>query len=121
MMYGTTSAASHLRPQPLPNLLSALRPPGTTTQFIPSPPSIPTMLTLLINTNSILEDPNKRPKPNPLPKNFKPVTTSPPEYIEKFRRLMKNREFAARSRAKKQAKSLLSFLRNQHHGNEGRG
>ncbi|KAI3764273.1 hypothetical protein L2E82_14280 [Cichorium intybus] len=97
-------------PQPLPNLLPVLRPPGTATQFIPSPPSTSTMLTLLISTNSILEDPIKRPKPNPLPKNFKPVTTSLLEYIEKFRRLMKNREFAARSRAKKQVSySVLDF------------
>ncbi|KAI3750764.1 hypothetical protein L2E82_21566 [Cichorium intybus] len=83
----------------------ALRPPGTATHFLPPPPSTPTMLTLLTSTNSTLEDPNKRPKPNPPPKIFKPVTTSPPEYTEKFRRLMKNRESAARSRARKQARA----------------
>ncbi|KAJ0781683.1 putative transcription factor bZIP family [Helianthus annuus] len=31
--------------------------------------------------------------------------TSPPEYTEKFKRLMKNRESAARSRARKQARA----------------
>ncbi|XP_023755384.1 allergen Asp f 7 homolog isoform X2 [Lactuca sativa] len=98
-------------PSPTPNHFQdffspVLRQPGTTTPFLPPPPSTTTMLTLLTTTNPAHEDPNKRHKPNPPPPpphNSKPATsTSPPEYTEKFRRLMKNRESAARSRARKQ-------------------
>ncbi|KAI3762117.1 hypothetical protein L1987_52540 [Smallanthus sonchifolius] len=90
--------------------LPALRPPGDTTNSIHPPESPTTMLTLLTTTNSDHEDPNnKRPKPNPPPSSFKAPapapTTTPPEYTEKFRRLMKNRESAARSRARKQARA----------------
>ncbi|KAL4557511.1 hypothetical protein LXL04_035691 [Taraxacum kok-saghyz] len=97
-------------PSPIPNRFQnffpqALRSPGTTTQFLPPPPSTTTMLTLLTTTDSAHEDPNKRPKPNPPHQNLTPDATSPPEYTEKFRRLMKNRESAARSRARKQARA----------------
>ncbi|KAM0041558.1 putative transcription factor bZIP family [Helianthus debilis subsp. tardiflorus] len=77
------------------------RPQVDATTFLPPPPSTPTMLTLLTPTNSAHEDPNKRPKPNPPP----PPATSPPVHSEKFRRLMRNRESAARSRARKQARA----------------
>ncbi|KAI3807685.1 hypothetical protein L1987_23618 [Smallanthus sonchifolius] len=83
----------------------ALRPPGDTTNSFHPPPSPTTMLTLLTTTNSDHEDPNKRPEPNPPPRSFTAPTTTPPEYTEKFRRLMKNRESAARSRARKQARA----------------
>ncbi|KAI7746078.1 hypothetical protein M8C21_014633 [Ambrosia artemisiifolia] len=72
------------------------RPPVDATNFLPPPPSPTSMFTLLTSTtttNSVHEDPNKRPKP------------TPPEHSEKFRRLMKNRESAARSRARKQARA----------------
>ncbi|KAI3757253.1 hypothetical protein L6452_04787 [Arctium lappa] len=86
---------------------------GTTAHFFPPPPppstTTTTMLTLLTTTNPIHQDPCTRSKPkpnsNPPPLKFTPPTTSPPEYTEKFRRLMKNRESAARSRARKQARA----------------
>ncbi|KAI3706092.1 hypothetical protein L1987_76347 [Smallanthus sonchifolius] len=81
----------------------AYRPPGDSTNFLPPPPASTTtmsMLTLLTPTNSVHEDPNKRLKPNQPPCSF----TSPSEHSEKFRRLMKNRESADRSRARKQAR-----------------
>ncbi|XP_022036629.1 splicing factor 3B subunit 4-like isoform X2 [Helianthus annuus] len=81
------------------------RPPVDATTFLPPSPSTPTMLTLLTPTNSAHEDPNKRPKPNPPPP---PPATSPPVHSEKFRRLMKNRESAARSRARKQLQANVS-------------
>nr|XP_043617505.1 bZIP transcription factor 27-like isoform X2 [Erigeron canadensis] len=77
--------------------------------FPPPPPTTPTMLTLL--TPTLDEDPCKRHKPNPPPPpqppthSFMQPETSSPEYSEKFRRLMKNRESAARSRARKQARA----------------
>ncbi|KAM0062797.1 putative transcription factor bZIP family [Helianthus debilis subsp. tardiflorus] len=89
----------------------ALRPPSpaTTTISFHPPPSPTTMLTLLTTTHSDHQDPNKRLKPNPPPppppRIFTAPTASPPEYTEKFRRLMKNRESAARSRARKQARA----------------
>ncbi|XP_076904174.1 uncharacterized protein LOC143559519 [Bidens hawaiensis] len=77
-----------------------LRPPVTTT-------AATTMLTLFTpttpTTNSVLEPPDKRPKHNPPPPP--PPTTTPPRHSDKFRRLMKNRESAARSRARKQARA----------------
>ncbi|KAL8233289.1 hypothetical protein R6Q57_003067 [Mikania cordata] len=74
------------------------RPPGYSGDFLPPPPSTATMLTLFTtpSDNSDDVDPKKRPKPNPHPQ---------PEHSEKFRRLMKNRESAARSRARKQARA----------------
>ncbi|KAI3783609.1 hypothetical protein L1987_42693 [Smallanthus sonchifolius] len=83
----------------------AYRPPGASTNFLPPPPSTTTLLTLLTPTNSGHEDPNKRLKPNQPPSSFKAPATSPPDHSEKFRRLMKNRESAARSRARKQARA----------------
>ncbi|XP_071711397.1 uncharacterized protein [Rutidosis leptorrhynchoides] len=89
-----------------------LRSPVTTTHFFNQPSSTTTMLTLLTTTNSTHEHPcNKRHKPNPNPPppppsySSSPPSMSPPEYSEKFRRLMKNRESAARSRARKQARA----------------
>ncbi|KAD4583976.1 hypothetical protein E3N88_21577 [Mikania micrantha] len=84
---------------PTTNLFApVLRPPGDSGNFLPPPPSTATMLTLFTtpSNNSDDVDPNKRPKPNPHPQ---------PEHSEKFRRLMKNRESAARSRARKQARA----------------
>ncbi|KAJ0515831.1 putative transcription factor bZIP family [Helianthus annuus] len=86
----------------------ALRPPSPATISFHPPPSPTTMLTLLTTTHSDHQDPNKRLKPNPPPPPpciFTAPTASPPEYTEKFRRLMKNRESAARSRARKQARA----------------
>ncbi|KAD4583971.1 hypothetical protein E3N88_21572 [Mikania micrantha] len=86
---------------PTTNLFApVLRPPGDSGNFLPPPPSTATMLTLFTtpSNNSDDVDPNKRPKPNPHPQ---------PEHSEKFRRLMKNRESAARSRARKQVTYFL--------------
>ncbi|PWA62639.1 bZIP transcription factor FD [Artemisia annua] len=87
----------------------SLRPPETTTMFFPPTPPLATnnMLTLLTPTSDTLnENPNKRQKPNPpQPLLYTSRETSPPEHSEKFRRLMKNRESAARSRARKQARA----------------
>ncbi|KAL8233518.1 hypothetical protein R6Q59_019618 [Mikania micrantha] len=100
-------------PSPTPNRFQnffapALRPPtDTTISFLP-PSSTATMLTLLTTTTNPDHenpDPNKRLKPNPSLRNFTAPAASPPEYTEKFRRLMKNRESAARSRARKQARA----------------
>lgn len=97
----------------------ALRPPVTTTHFFPQPPSITTMLALHATTNlDHDQDPNKRHKPNPPPsqqqqkqQSCTPPATTSPEYSEKFRRLMKNRESASRSRARKQVLFLILYFK----------
>ncbi|KAK9075059.1 hypothetical protein SSX86_003378 [Deinandra increscens subsp. villosa] len=78
----------------------ATRPPADSTALLLRPPST-TISTLLTNSPLHEDDPNKRPPPRHFPAPDPPQ----PEYTEKFRRLMKNRESAARSRARKQARA----------------
>ncbi|GKC64065.1 bZIP transcription factor 27-like protein [Tanacetum coccineum] len=89
---------------------SSLRPPETTAIFFPPPPPPPSntnnVLTLLTSTSDIRKNPNKRQKPDPpQPLLYTSPEGSRPEHTEKFRRLMKNRESASRSRARKQARA----------------
>ncbi|KAI3518019.1 hypothetical protein L1887_06344 [Cichorium endivia] len=70
----------------------------------PSPPLATTMLSLSTSSNSG-HDHNSTHNNSPTGATS-PLANqeSPPEYSEKFKRLMKNRESASRSRARKQAR-----------------
>ncbi|KAK1431347.1 hypothetical protein QVD17_07804 [Tagetes erecta] len=93
------------------NDISTLSTPTTNHfhHFFPPPETsgnlLPSTAVMLTSSNSDQENPNKRPKPNPPLRAFTAPAASPPEHTEKFRRLMKNRESAARSRARKQARA----------------
>ncbi|KAI7741165.1 hypothetical protein M8C21_018483, partial [Ambrosia artemisiifolia] len=77
----------------------------------PPPPAVPPHTTLLrLSTSGNSEHDQDPPHTNStiVVTSHHVVNvneTSPPEYTEKFKRLMKNRESAARSRARKQARA----------------
>ncbi|XP_076940806.1 uncharacterized protein LOC143610119 [Bidens hawaiensis] len=77
----------------------------------PSPPlSVPPLTTMLsLSTSGNSGHDQEPPHTNSIvvtsPNVIIVKQTSPPEYTEKFKRLMKNRESAARSRARKQARA----------------
>ncbi|KAI3725505.1 hypothetical protein L1987_65295 [Smallanthus sonchifolius] len=73
----------------------------------PPPPPLTTMLSLSTSGSSSGHDqePPHTGTGATSPHVVKVKQTSPPQYTEKFKRLMKNRESAARSRARKQARA----------------